>query len=203
MSLYALNQELGQRIQSDVPSVNPPIGNIANFQVEAAKATAGTTTAITALFATSTATTVVTTGITNPTTPRNITATTDGTAGDIKAVQVIIEGTNYLDEVITETLPVFTVDTKTTVIGNKAFKTITKITVPAMDGAGATVSIGVGEKLGLPYKLSHNTVMFAFLNLTREATAPTVTVSATAIESNTIDLNSALNGTVVNAYLIV
>ena len=42
-----------------------------------------------------------------------------------------------------------------------------------------------------------------FLGDTREATEPTVTVSATDIESNTVDLNSALDGTVVDSYLIV
>lgn len=148
---------------------------------------------------------VIITAITSPVAPRNITATTDGTAGDIKAVQVIIEGTNYLDEVITETLPVFTENNKTTVTGSKAFKTVTKITVPAHDGLGATTSIGWGDKLGLPYKLTHNTLLTAhtFLNNVVEATEPAVAVSATAIESNTIDLNSALDGHVVDAYFIV
>lgn len=67
------------------------------------------------------------------------------------------------------------------------------------------VSVGWNDKLGLPFKLSHNTVIpgMTFLNNTREGTEPTVTVSATAIESNTIDLNSALNGTIVDSYLAV
>lgn len=148
---------------------------------------------------------IIITGITDPTIPRNITATTDGTAGDIKAVQVIIEGTNYMDEVITETLPVFTVDTKTTVVGSKAFKTVTKITIPAHDGLAATTSIGFGEKIGLSYKLSHNTLLYkhTYLDNVVEATEPAVTVSATAIESNTIDLASALDGHAVDAYFVV
>lgn len=66
-----------------------------------------------------------------------------------------------------------------------------------------TVSIGWGDKLGLPYKLAHNTVLAAYLNNVREGTAPTVTVDADEIEKNTIDLNSALNGSPVDAYLIV
>lgn len=148
---------------------------------------------------------VLTTAITNPAIPRNVTATTDGTAGDIKGVQVIIVGTNALDEVITETLPVFTANSKTTVVGNKAFKTVTSITIPPHDGLGATTSIGWGDKLGLPYKLAHNTLLTAhtFLNNVVEGTEPAVTVSATALESNTIDLNSALDGHVVDAYFIV
>lgn len=64
-------------------------------------------------------------------------------------------------------------------------------------------SVGWNDKLGLPYKLAHNTVLTAYLNNTKEGTAPTVTMDADAIESNTIDLNSALDGTQVDAYLIV
>ena len=131
--------------------------------------------------------TTVTTAITNPSVPRNITATAGGTNTDIKAVQVTITGTNCMDEVITEVLPVFTVDTAGTVIGSKAFKTVTSISIPAMDGAGATVAIGFGEKLGLPYKLVHNTVLKTYLGNVLEGTAATVTTSTTAIDGNTID----------------
>ncbi|SMC63310.1 hypothetical protein [Sporomusa malonica] len=147
---------------------------------------------------------VVTTAITNPAVPRNITATAGGgTAGDIKAIQVVVAGTNYLDQAITETLPAFTADTPGSVVGSKAFKTVTSITIPAHDGTGATTAIGWGDKLGLPYKLTHNTVLAAYLDNALESTAATVAVSATAIESNTIDLNSALDSKIVDAYLLV
>lgn len=148
---------------------------------------------------------VITTGITNPAIPRCVTATAGGTAGDIKAIQVIIAGTNYLDEAITETLPAFTADTAGTVIGSKAFKAITSITIPAHDSTGATTAIGWGDKLGLPWELPMNTILYkkTYLDGTVEAAEPTVTVSATAIESNTIDLSSALNAKDVDAYFIV
>jgi len=64
------------------------------------------------------------------------------------------------------------------------------------------VSVGTTDALGLPYKLAHNTVQAAYLDNTQDA-GPTVTVSATALELNTIDLNSALNGKAVDAYLLV
>lgn len=146
---------------------------------------------------------VITTGITQPSVPRNLTATTDGTATDIKAVSVIVTGTNYLNEVITETLPIFTVNTKTTVIGSKAFKTITSILIPAHDGTGATVSIGTGAKLGLWNKLTHNTILKTVFDNTVEANAPTLAVSATAIESNTVTLDSALDEKVIDVYYMV
>lgn len=136
---------------------------------------------------------VVTTAITNPDGARNITATAGGTATDIKAIKVTIEGTNAAGATISEELPAFTVDTAGTKEGAKAFKTVTKITIPAHDGLGATTAIGFGEKLGLGVKLSRNSVLAAFLGGTKEGTAPTVAVSSTAVESNTIDLNSELD----------
>jgi hypothetical protein len=146
---------------------------------------------------------VVTTNITNPDVPRNITATAGGTAEDIGAIAVTIEGTNAAGETITETLPAFTADTAATKVGSKAFKTVTKITVPAHDGTGATTKIGWGSKLGLIHKLKHNTVLAAYLNNTKESTPPTVAVSATALESNTVTLNSALDGNAVDIYYMV
>ena len=65
------------------------------------------------------------------------------------------------------------------------------------------VSVGWGNKLGLPYMLEHNTVMAAYLNNTIESTPPTVAVDDDEIEKNTVLLVSALNGTVVDIYLIV
>jgi hypothetical protein len=178
-------------------------GFIAHLEVPGADATAADTDGIHLAVADNGTQQVITSGITQPSFPRNITATAGGTATDIKAIQVTIEGTNFADEVIIETLPAFTLDTAGTVSGNKAFKTITKITIPAHDGLGATTSIGFAEKLGIPYLLSHNTVLFAHRNNVKENTAPTVTFSPTVLEDNTFDLNSALNGTKVDLYLVV
>lgn len=191
------------RLKTDASGVDVDCAFMAHVQVAAADAVAANTAGIHAAVASDGSQQIITTGITNPAVPRNITATAGGTATDIKAIQVIIEGTNCCGETITETLPAFTVDTAGTVTGSKAFKTVTKITIPPHDGTGATTAIGFGSKLGLPFKLAHNTVDSAFLNNAKEGTAPTVAVSSTAIESNTITLNSALNGTVVDVYLKV
>jgi hypothetical protein len=178
-------------------------GYIAHIEVPAASAVVANTTAVLAAVTSTALTQVITTGITNPAYARNITATAGGTAADIKAIQVIIEGTNMDNEVITETLPAFTVDTAGTVAGAKAFRTVTKVTIPAHDGTGATTAIGFGEVLGIPYKLAHNSVLLAYHNNVREGTLPTVTTSATVLESNTFDLNTALNGSKVDVYLVV
>jgi len=158
----------------------------------------GTTTAVHAAAATSTAVTTVNSALTNPDVPRNVTATVAaGTLADILAVQVTVTGTDIEDRVITEALPAFTPGTAGTVTGSKAFKTVTQYVVPAMGGATPTVALGTGAKLGLLRRLTHNTVLGAWLNGVKEGTAPTVATDATNIANNTATLNSALNGTAV------
>jgi len=141
---------------------------------------------------------VITEDITNPAVPRNliVKGNASGITGD-----VVIEGTNIAGEAISETIAL---NGATAVEGNKAFATVTEINLPVEVHAGTdTVSVGFGNKLGMPFKLAHNTVLAAYLDNTIEGTAPTVTLSTTAVESNTIKLNSALNEKVVDAYLIV
>lgn len=138
------------------------------------------------------ATTEVTAGITAPDVARSLTV--KGNDANVTG-NVVIAGTNIGGEAITETIAL---NGATAVNGNKAFKTVTSITLPAYAVANTErVRVGTGAKLGLPVKLSRNSVLAAFLAGAREATAPTVTVSATALESNTATLNSALAGTAV------
>ena len=63
------------------------------------------------------------------------------------------------------------------------------------------VSVGTTDVLGLPYKLAHNTVQAVYLDNVKAAGM--AMISATALELNTIDLTSALNGKAVDAYLLV
>jgi len=160
------------------------------------------TTAIHAAVADNGAQQVVTTAITNPDVPRNITATSGGTAANITAVQVIVAGTDHAGIAITETLPAFTATSATTVSGSKAFKTVTSITIPA-NGTGVTTAIGSGTKVGLSRRLSRDTVLNAYLNGVREGTRPTVAFDATNMSGNTVILNSTLNGNPVIVDAIV
>lgn len=196
------NPFLGQTIKSNTPGVSIDRAFLAHFQVSAINAVGANLAGILAAVTDTGVQQVITGGITNPSIPKNITATVGGTAANITAKQVIITGTNFTDAPITETLPAFTAATPGTVQGNKAFKTITSITIPA-NGAGVTTSIGFGEKLGIPYNLPYNTVLAAYLNNIKETTAPAVTTDAVNIENNTVKLNSTLNGSIVDAYLIV
>ena len=139
----------------------------------------------------------ITTGFTDPPTPRVLTATSGGTTTDIKAIQVTVNGTDEFDAVLQEVLPVFTVNTATTVTGSKVFKTITSMVIPAHDGTEATTSLGSGDTLGLGILLTRNSVLGTFFGGVRESTLPTVNFNAADIESNSILLDSALDGSAV------
>lgn len=147
---------------------------------------------------------VVTTAITNPAVPRNITATAGGTAGDIKAIQVEIAGTDANGQAINETLPAFTVNTAGTVAGEKAFATVTSITIPAHDGTGATTSIGWGDKFGLPASLTRDTVQSVYRNeVAEDLAACTIAVEEAEVCGNTVEMENAPNGTPISIYYLV
>jgi len=132
-----------------------------------------------------------------PDVPRNLTV--KGNDANVTG-NVVIEGLNAGGEAITETIAL---NGATAVAGTKAFAIVTKVTLPTWDTADTErVRIGLGAKLGLPAALSRNTVLAAFLDNVREATAPTVTVSADNLEDNTVTLASALDGSdvIVDLY---
>ena len=199
---YPFNPSLGQLMQTGVEGISCDQAFIAHLSFTTTQAVVAAAAGVLASVATSTDDTVVTKNLIDLPCAKNITATAGGVADDVKAVQIILEGVDIGGNVITETLPVFTVNTIGTVTGSKAFAKVTKATIPGMDGAGVTITLGYGEKLGLPFKLSHNTVLAAYHNNVLESTDPTVTVSSLALSGNTIFLSTALNGSVVDVYLV-
>lgn len=134
-------------------------------------------------------------GARNVTVTQTITNATEDTNGTI-----VVVGTDLAGNTITETL---TPNGGATVAGAKAFATITSITGVAWVKGGAdpdTVTLGFGAILGLPDKLTDTAqVLAASLNNASEALAGK-TVSATALESNTFTMTSALNGSPVKVY---
>lgn len=196
MAPYKRN--MGQKLNTDVNDISVDYAFVAHFQIPAAKAVAQDLVSAMAAVALTDATQTITTGLTGPAIPRSLRV--KGNAAGI-AGNVVVTGTNYAGNTITET---FALDGSNAVEGSKAFKTITQVVLPMKTNESSdTVSIGFGNKLGLPYKLAHNTIMSAFRDNAKEGTAPTVTVSTTAMESNTVLLNSALTGTVIDIYLLV
>ena len=185
-------------ISSDANGIGVMRSFLAHFQVSATDAVAASATAVHAAVTLTASAQTVTTAITSPAAPRNVSVT--GNASGIEG-NVVITGTNYNGDTITETIAL---SGTSTVAGTKAFASVISVAFPAKTNtSGDTVSVGIGSALGLPYKLAHNTVLAAYLDNTKEGTAPTVAVSATALESNTITLSSSLSGKVVDAYLLV
>ena len=200
---YPYNPALGQEMQTDVDNYEVDRSFLAHIELTALQAVAADTDGVHAAFASAASEQTIATAITSPVYPRNITAITAGTVTDVEAVSVIITGTDMADEVITETLPVFTLDTQSTVVGDKAFKTVTSILVPAFAGVIATIAIGWGDKLGIPFTKAVHKSVGTWLDNSLEATPATFAASATVLSSNTMDLATALNGTVVDSYLVV
>ena len=144
----------------------------------------------------------ITTGFTAPAVPRNLSATSGGTAADIKAIQVTVSFPNIRGESVTEVLPVFTENSATTVVGSLACGGApTSWTLPAHDGTGATTSLGTGAKLALPDAAAVRLAEACFLGGTLEGTLPTLNKDADEIEKNFVTLNSALNATQVALLL--
>jgi len=139
---------------------------------------------------------------TAPDVPRNVTVTQTAAGTADTSGTIVVAGTDIGGQAITETI---TPESGKVVAGTKAFKTITSIT-----GAGwviadgnDTIKVGFGSRVGLPDKLSLNTVLLAILNGSVEATAPTVTLSGTDLANNTVDFNSAWGGTQAYVYYLV
>lgn len=126
-------------------------------------------------------TTEVTTAITNPDVPRTvrIKGNATGIAGD-----VVIEGTDMLGNAISDTI---VAADDSAVDGVKAFKTITKITVPARTQSGDKISVGLGPNLGLDnYCDAYSFNGFAGVT--------SYTYDETDISKNTVLLSATLDG---------
>jgi hypothetical protein len=137
-------------------------------------------------------------GFTDPDFPRNITVkgNASGVAGD-----VVINGTNILDEVIEETIAL---NGATEVLGTKAFKTVTSVELPVEVHAGTdTVSIGMGKVFGIPH-IVHNAACLLVKLFDGSADSGSLGVDDDEIEKNVFSLNGAPNGAkVVDLYYLI
>lgn len=200
--------QLIKSLESYIQEVAPPYvtpkcsrGHIAVHTWTAAEAVAADTDGVHASITALATPQTITTEITNPPCARNITITcTKGGETDMSG-NVVITGTNIFGQVITETIAE---GADGTIQGNKAFKTVTSILVPVRTNEGDAITVGFGDKLGLSFYLNYKDQLIqCSLNDIIEPTRGTVTVDADEIEKNTLDLNSALDGHIVNAYIII
>lgn len=196
--LAPYNPFIGQHLLTHVEGLTVDRAYIAHYIIPAAKATAAGAANVLAATALTTAAQDIITGITQPPTPRvlSITGSASTAVGN-----VVITGTDAAGEALSETL---TSTGAATVVGTKAFATVTKITLPALAGAdGETISVGLAGAFGLPYKLPYDTI----LKIYNGGTATTVASSSfspTVLASNYIVPTSALDPTKqVDVYLII
>ena len=125
--MYPYNHKMGQRIRSDIPGVALDRSFLAHFHIDAADAVAADPAGILPLTKLGADAKSIEDGFTQPAVPRNVTvvASAASVAGTVK-----IHGTNFAGESIDETIALNA--TATTVeAGDKAFKTITKVDLPA------------------------------------------------------------------------
>ncbi|GAF71346.1 unnamed protein product [marine sediment metagenome] len=200
---YPRNPGVAQLLQTDVDDIQVNRCFVAHLHWTAVQSATKAVDDIIAAVTCTGVQQVITTGITNPSCCRNLTVTAAGTGGDVGAIQVTIVGTDYNDEVITEVMPIFVVDTPATKTGLKAFKTVTSITLPAHDGTGATTSVGTQDTFGLPFKRRVMGIGDMFLGVNRNTGTPTIKFSATSLANNTLKTAGAVNGTSQDVFLFV
>ena len=129
---------------------------------------------------------------------RNITVVASDSTGE--NAKVVVHGTNIKNEAISEE---FTLAGTSAKVGNKAFKTVTKITLPIAVGT-ETIDVGWGDKIGLPYIFDVKPLCFATQAGALETTPPTLAIDDDEIEKNTITLATALHDDkAIDVYLVL
>ncbi|MGS0745563.1 hypothetical protein ACU70A_06370 [Syntrophomonas erecta subsp. sporosyntropha] len=198
MTLPAYNPEMGQTIGLELVDR----GFIAHLAWSAAQNCAASTNAVIKDIACSDEATAVETGFAALPCARNISATVAATTtAEILAVKAKVTGLNIRGEEIVEELGAFTASTPGTVTGTKAFASISKVEIPAMGGDTVKVSIGYGVKLGVPFKLAHDTTIKAYNSGDTAESGGTWAVSTTAYEDNTYQASATAKS--LDLYIIV
>jgi len=152
-------------------------------------ANAGVTTTATAVSITSIAL--------QPDVPRNLVITPGTSTADIGTCTITVTGKNIFGATITETFA-SVADTATPIVGNKAFKSVSSIAMPAACEDypfAATWSIGVGEKIGLKNCMDSSGDWFhSSVSGVKESTEATLAFDVDEVEKNTADFNGTMNG---------
>lgn len=130
---------------------------------------------------------------------RNITIATTGTAGNVKAGTIVVEGEDINGDYLKEEAEV-TVDTHVAFTGACAFSKITKVTFPVMDGA-VTAKMGWGDLYGVPFMFSAAPLALGAVDHVNEAI--TWTVDDDKIAKNTFTFSSAPAGETVQVAMFI
>ena len=130
---------------------------------------------------------------------RNVTIATTGTAGNVKAGTIVIEGKDINGDYLKEEAEV-TADSHVAFTGACAFSEITKVTFPVMDGA-VTAKMGWGDLYGVPYMLGAAPLALGAVAGVNEAI--TWTVDDDEIAKNTFTFSSAPAGETVQVVMFI
>jgi hypothetical protein len=127
MTLPGYNHKFGQKIMTDIEGVDIDRAFLAHYHIAAADAVAAAADGILPLTKLGAEAKSIEDGFTQPAVPRNVTvvASAENVAGNVK-----IHGTNFAGESIDETIALNATATSAKA-GDKAFKTITKVDLPA------------------------------------------------------------------------
>ena len=136
---------------------------------------------------------------------RNVTVTQTATGTEDTNGTIVVVGKDLAGNEITETL---TPNAGATVAGAKAFASITSITgvgwvIDGSEGTEDKITVGFGALIGLPDKLTDSAQILAASRNNAVDAISARSASASALESNTVTLTSALNGTPVKIYYLV
>lgn len=189
---YAQNVEVFNR------DVKFPRQNVLEYQSFGAPA-ASSNLYIKSGFAGNTTTTAVTLSsfIAQPDMARNLVVTPGGTTADVAACTITVSGTDYKSRSISEDFT-FTANQATSVVGLKAFKSVSSVLFPANcedSPYTASWSIGIGEKIGLRQCMADaGDWIYSSINGTYESTRATVTANTSVLSLNTADFNGTMNG---------
>lgn len=134
---------------------------------------------------TSGAATTISTFTKQPDYARNITLTPTGTTASVQVGTAVVSGLNIFGKAITENFAI-SAGQSTATTGSKAFASLSSVSFPAASQTGATLSIGVGTKLGV-LRCMKNAGDYDFSEYggVYETTRGTIAANATVIESNT------------------
>lgn len=127
--------------------------------------------------------------------PRNVTITPGGTTVSIVASgTAVVSGLNIFGKAISENFAI-SANQSTISTGSKAFASVSSVTFPQTLGLGATVFIGVGTKFGISRCVDFaGDYVFSMFGGVYDSTRGTMAANATAVESNTFQPNSSVDG---------
>jgi len=196
---YPFNHKLGQKIQTDAAGVVCDRAFLAHFHIDAGDCEAAGAATIIAAVTLGTGVTVT-----------KLAAALDGQpkCGRVMSItgnqatatgNVVFTGKDLAGNVLTETI----VSTgAATVNGTKVFSFIDSIVFPARGAADDTISVGMTDDFGIPYKLPYNTVLAIYNNKTL-TTVASGGYSATTLALNFLNPTAALSDSDIDVYLLI